>query len=53
LPIAQFPNIAPPEIRLQATYPGADAKTQEDGVAVPIGVQREIENDGVESRIER
>ena len=26
LPIAQFPNIAPPEIRLQANYPGADAK---------------------------
>ena len=26
LPVAQFPNIAPPEIRLQANYPGADAK---------------------------
>ena len=26
LPIAQFPNIAPPEIWLQANYPGADAK---------------------------
>src|ERR1700721_2957651 len=36
LPIAQFPNIAPPEIRLLATYPGADAKTLEDAVAVPI-----------------
>src|ERR1700760_1296534 len=36
LPIAQFPNIAPPEIRLQANYPGADAKTLEDAVATPI-----------------
>ena len=27
LPIAQYPNIAPPEILLTATYPGADALT--------------------------
>ena len=27
LPVAQFPNIAPPQIMLQASYPGADAKT--------------------------
>ena len=27
LPIAMFPNIAPPEILLQATYVGADAVT--------------------------
>ena len=39
LPIAQFPNIAPPEIQLQASYPGADAKTLEDAVAVPIEQQ--------------
>jgi len=39
LPIAQFPNIAPPEIRLQATYPGGDAKTLEDAVAVPMEQQ--------------
>src|SRR5580700_5900090 len=39
LPVAQFPNIAPPEIRLQANYPGADAKTLEDAVAVPIEQQ--------------
>ena len=26
LPIAMFPNIAPPEILLQATYIGADAR---------------------------
>src|SRR3546814_11079 len=29
LPIAQYPNIAPPEILLTATYPGADALTLE------------------------
>jgi HAE1 family hydrophobic/amphiphilic exporter-1 len=39
LPVAQFPNIAPPEIRLQANYPGADSKTLEDAVAVPIEQQ--------------
>jgi HAE1 family hydrophobic/amphiphilic exporter-1 len=39
LPIAQFPNIAPPEIRLQATNPGADAQTLEDSVATPIEQQ--------------
>ncbi|MFM7737391.1 MAG: efflux RND transporter permease subunit, partial [Alphaproteobacteria bacterium] len=27
LPVAQFPNIAPPEIQLTATYVGADALT--------------------------
>src|SRR3982075_1956013 len=39
LPIAQFPNIAPPEIWLQANYPGADAKTLEQSVATPIEQQ--------------
>src|SRR5271154_4661762 len=39
LPIAQFPNIAPPEIRLQANYPGADAQTLEQAVATPIEQQ--------------
>ncbi len=36
LPIAQFPNIAPPEIQLLATYVGADAETLEQSVATPI-----------------
>jgi HAE1 family hydrophobic/amphiphilic exporter-1 len=36
LPIAQFPNIVPPEIQLQATYVGADAQTLEESVATPI-----------------
>ena len=39
LPIAQFPNIAPPEIQLQATYIGADAVTLEQSVATPIEQQ--------------
>ena len=36
LPIALFPNIAPPEIQLAATYVGADAVTLEKSVATPI-----------------
>jgi multidrug efflux pump subunit AcrB len=32
LPIAQYPNIAPPTITIQATYPGASARTVEDTV---------------------
>src|SRR3989442_13693407 len=39
LPIAQYPNIAPPEMRLTATYPGADALTLEQSVATPIEQQ--------------
>ena len=39
LPIAQYPNIAPPEILLTATYPGADALTLEQSVATPIEQQ--------------
>ena len=39
LPVAQFPDIAPPEIRLQAIYPGADAETMEKAVATPIEQQ--------------
>jgi hydrophobe/amphiphile efflux-1 (HAE1) family protein len=39
LPVAQFPQIAPPEIRMQANYPGADAETLEQAVDVPIEQQ--------------
>ncbi len=39
LPIAQFPDLAPPEILLQATYVGADALTLEQSVATPIEQQ--------------
>ena len=39
LPVAQFPYIVPPEIRLQASYVGADAQTLEQAVATPIEQQ--------------
>ncbi len=39
LPTAQFPNIVPPEIQVQALYPGADAETLEQSVATPIEQQ--------------
>jgi HAE1 family hydrophobic/amphiphilic exporter-1 len=39
LPIAQFPDIAPPEIQVQTTYTGADAITVEQSVATPIEQQ--------------
>ena len=39
LPIAQYPELAPPEILLQATYVGADAETVEQSVATPIEQQ--------------
>ena len=39
LPIAQFPEIAPPAIQLAATYVGADALTTEASVATPIEQQ--------------
>ncbi len=39
LPIAQFPDIVPPEIKIDATYTGADAVTIEQSVATPIEQQ--------------
>jgi len=39
LPVALYPNIAPPEILLTATYVGADALTLEQSVATPIEQQ--------------
>ncbi|MGP8153629.1 MAG: efflux RND transporter permease subunit [Smithella sp.] len=39
LPIAQFPEIVPPEIQIYTTYNGADAKTVEQSVATPIEQQ--------------
>src|SRR6266481_8909503 len=39
LPIAQYPNIVPPEIRIQAQYVGADALTVEQSVATSIEQQ--------------
>src|SRR5258707_4645032 len=39
LPVAQFPEIAPPTVVVQAQYPGADPKTLADTVAEPIEQQ--------------
>src|SRR5947199_165084 len=39
LPVALYPNIAPPEILLTARYPGADAVTLEQSVATPLEQQ--------------
>ncbi len=36
LPIAQYPDIVPPEIVINTTYVGADAQTVEQSVATPI-----------------
>ncbi|MBM3010286.1 efflux RND transporter permease subunit [Citrobacter freundii] len=36
LPVAQYPQIAPPIITISAAYPGADAKTVEDSVTQVI-----------------
>ena len=39
LPTAQFPDIAPPEIQVQANYAGADAKTLLQAVSTPLEQQ--------------
>src|SRR5215475_9795273 len=39
LPISLYPEIAPPEVLVQATYVGADALTIEQAVATPIEAQ--------------
>lgn len=39
LPIAQFPNIVPPQIQVTTSYTGADALTVEQSVATPIEQQ--------------
>ena len=39
LPVAQFPDIVPPEIQVKTTYTGADALTVEESVATPLEQQ--------------
>jgi HAE1 family hydrophobic/amphiphilic exporter-1 len=39
LPVALFPNIAPPQVQLTTVYVGADALTVEGSVATPIEQQ--------------
>ncbi|MEM8839064.1 MAG: multidrug efflux RND transporter permease subunit [Pseudomonadota bacterium] len=47
LPVAQYPEIAPPTIQVTATYPGASAEVVADTVATPI----EQEINGVENML--
>ena len=39
LPIAQYPDVTPPTVRVTATYPGANAQVVADTVAAPIEQQ--------------
>jgi hydrophobe/amphiphile efflux-1 (HAE1) family protein len=39
IPVAQFPDIVPPQVTVSATYPGASAATVEAAVAQPIEAQ--------------
>ncbi len=47
LPIARYPDIAPPTVQVSTVYPGADARTIAETVATPI----EQEVNGVEGMI--
>ncbi|EJN03431.1 multidrug efflux RND transporter permease subunit [Phyllobacterium sp. YR531] len=47
LPVAQYPEIAPPTIVIRTSYPGADAETIANTVATPI----EQEINGVEDML--
>ena len=39
LPIAQYPDITPPQVSITTSYPGADCSTVADSVASPIEQQ--------------
>src|ERR687898_2637268 len=39
IPVAQFPNIVPPQVQVRASYPGANSLVVEQTVAQPIEQQ--------------
>lgn len=39
MPIAEYPEIAPPQVQVRATYPGASAQDIVDSVAAPIEIE--------------
>jgi hydrophobe/amphiphile efflux-1 (HAE1) family protein len=47
LPVAQYPEVAPPTVIVTASYPGADARTLAETVSTPL----EQEINGVESML--
>ena len=47
LPVAQYPEVAPPTVEVRASYPGASAATIADTVATPL----EQEINGVENML--
>ena len=47
LPVAQYPEIVPPQVVVSATYPGASAQTIAETVAAPL----EQQVNGVEGMI--
>src|SRR3954464_11151007 len=47
LPIAQYPEIAPPVVTVRAVYPGASAEVLEQTVAAPL----ENQVNGVENKL--
>ena len=47
LPVARYPDLAPPTVQISTVYPGADARTVSETVATPI----EQEINGVENML--
>ena len=47
IPVAEFPDIAPPQVQVTTSYPGADAQVVQEAVAAPI----EAEVNGVDGML--